>query len=82
MAPTIGRTVSFILVDGERTLPLVVTRVWSATTVNGILLTDGSNDRGQIPNRPDFSGEHTLWLTSITQGDSPGNWKWPERAET
>ena len=79
MEPTVGRIVHFILADGVRTLPLVITRVWSNTTVNGIVLTDGTNDRGQIPNRPDFNGEPALWMTSIVEGTAPNNWKWPER---
>lgn len=45
-------------------LPAVVVRVWSETTVNLKVLTDGPVD---------------VWKTSIVQGDEPGQWNWPAR---
>lgn len=48
----------------EGTLPAVIVRVWSETTVNLKVITDGPID---------------VWKTSVSQGDQPGNWNWPVR---
>ena len=44
--------------------PMVITRVWSDTTVNGQVLLDGND---------------TLWATSATEGAGPHEWHWPPR---
>jgi len=71
MKPTIGRIVIFNMPDylinsvngnKQTKLPAVVVAVWSETTVNLKVITDGQND---------------LWVTSASQGDSPNQWNWP-----
>lgn len=42
--------------------PLLITRLWSATCVNGQVFLDG-NDQ--------------LWVTSALEGTTPGTWAWP-----
>lgn len=44
--------------------PLIITRVWSAHCVSGQVFLDGND---------------TLWATSVTQGDGPGQWFVPPR---
>jgi hypothetical protein len=71
MKPTIGRIVIFnmpdYLINGvngnkQTKLPAIIVAVWSETTVNLKVITDGQND---------------LWVTSASQGDSPNQWNWP-----
>lgn len=69
--PTIGRTVIYRFPDHEQiplnnyaeVAPAVITRVWTDDCVNLKVLADGPFD---------------LWKTSVTQGDGPHQWKWPE----
>lgn len=42
--------------------PMVVTRVWSETTVNGQVLLDGND---------------CLWASSATEGEGGHTWSWP-----
>lgn len=44
--------------------PLVITRTWGGSAVNGQVLLDGSD---------------TLWVTSVTEGEGLRNWSWPPR---
>ena len=51
--------------EAGQTLPMVIVRVWSETTVNGQVLLDGND---------------TLWKTSATKADdyvTSGRWAWP-----
>jgi hypothetical protein len=75
MKPTIGRIVIFNMpdylkngVNGNKSekLPAIIVAVWSETTVNLKVLTDGLND---------------LWVTSVSLGDAEGNWNWPVKEE-
>ena len=75
MKPTIGRIVIFNMTDDLKNkvngnkqdkLPAIIVAVWSETTVNLKVITDGIND---------------LWITSATQGDNPYNWNWPIKEE-
>ena len=45
-------------------VPLIIVKVWSATTVNGQAFLD-SND--------------VLWVTSATEGIGPHTWCWPPK---
>ena len=49
--------------DGE-TYPMIITRVWSDTAVNGSVLLDGND---------------TFWATSVSEGEGPRHYAWPER---
>ena len=42
-------------------LPMVITGIWGETCVNGQVFLDGSD---------------TLWVTSVQQGNEPGNWNY------
>lgn len=53
-------------VDAGDTYPLVITRVWDPTLVNGQLLLDGND---------------ALWVTSRREGAEQGQWRWPERTD-
>src|SRR5258708_6013187 len=53
-------------VQAGEIFPMVVTRVWSATTVNGQVLLDGND---------------CLWTTSATEGTGGHNWRWPDRTK-
>jgi hypothetical protein len=82
---TIGRTVNFVLKDGQ-VRPFQIVRVWSNVYVNGVLTFDGSNDANILPNcetypHPDPAGRPIMWLTSIhyDANKTPGTWHWPER---
>ena len=44
--------------------PMVIVRAWSDKMVNGQVLLDGVD---------------TLWVTSVAEGDNPGQWAWPTR---
>lgn len=71
MLPTIGRIVIYTMpdhlknsVNGNKQdkLPAMIVAVWSTTTVNLKVITDGQND---------------LWVTSASEGQQPGQWHWP-----
>ncbi len=81
MKPTIGRIVHYNTDDTDlfkmkaakqinggcneaKVLPAIVVAVWSEECVNLRVVTDGNLD---------------LWRTSVTQGDKPGQWNWPEK---
>jgi len=75
MKPTIGRIVIFNMPDylknsvyGNKSdkLPAIIVAVWSETTVNLKVITDGQND---------------LWITSVSIGDDPNQWNWPIKEE-
>ena len=42
-------------------LPMVIVGIWSDSVVNGQVFLDGND---------------TLWVTSVPQGDLPGNWNY------
>lgn len=44
--------------------PMVITRVWSGTLVNGQVLLDGND---------------LLWVTSVSEGEGERSWAWPPR---
>lgn len=44
--------------------PLLIVRVWSATTINGQAFLDGND---------------SFWVTSAQEGSENGQWHWPER---
>lgn len=46
------------------TCPMLIVRIWSGSGVNGQVFLDGND---------------SLWVTSRTEGDQPGNWRWPTR---
>lgn len=71
MLPTIGRIVIYTVpehtknsINGNKQdeLPAVVVAVWSATTINLKVITDGQND---------------IWVTSASEGTQPGQWHCP-----
>lgn len=72
MTPTIGRIVIYHTAENSpervannaKHLPAVVVAAWSETCVNLKILGDGPHD---------------FWRTSISQGDGPNEWSWPER---
>jgi hypothetical protein len=49
--------------EGDQ-FPAVVVRVWSGSGINAQVLLDGTD---------------TLWTCSRVEGNSAGNWSWPER---
>lgn len=78
---TVGRTVNYVLKDGQ-IRPLLVVRVWSPVYINGVLTFDGSNDANILPcEHPNPAAQPTMWLTSIHYDaeEKPGTWHWPER---
>lgn len=51
----------------ERVYPMIITRVWGdepTSAVNGQVLLDGNDAH---------------WVTSVTAGDGPGRFTWPQR---
>lgn len=50
-------------VQAGNVFPLLVTRHWGGNMVNGQVLLDGND---------------TLWVTSRSEGTTPGSWAWPE----
>ena len=71
MEPTIGRIVIFNVpedmkpkVNFAEKLPAIVVRVWS----NGILNLKVFGDSPDV-----------IWVTSVSQGDGPNQWNWPEK---
>lgn len=67
--PSIGRVVVYSLNDsdlhlnnGAREAPAMIVRVWEN---NGVNL------------KVSLDGESTLWRTSVSLGDGPGQWHWP-----
>lgn len=91
-SPSIGRIVIYCLTDGDADgiqlqrnripgrvfnsasagdyLPMIIVRVWpgeygpDVPGVNGQVFLDGGD---------------TLWVTSVGEGDEPGQWHWPQR---
>lgn len=69
--------------------PMTVTRVWDDGVCNGILFTDSNNDRQQLaelgwcephgtgPGGRDVDVPHTVWVTSVHEGDGVGFFRWP-----
>ena len=75
MKPTIGRIVIYNVPDyvkngingnKQTKLPAIIVAVWSETTVNLKVITDGQND---------------VWVTSSSIGDGLGQWNWPVKEE-
>lgn len=74
MRPTIGRIViyhpckdrqDYVYQNGHANdTPAIIVAVWSDTTVNLKVLTDGPTD---------------VWVTSSTLGTNERQWSWPER---
>jgi len=86
MKPTIGRIVHFVQKTSEWNggrivhLPAIITAVWSETSVNLHVMTDGSNSEGDGVNF-----RNTKWKTSVNLDDSETpaaeTWHWPERVD-
>lgn len=75
--PIEGDRVLYVLPDGASKgefRPGFVVKVWSAETVNLMVLTDAMNDGAQY-------GNGFYWATSIQYDaeGAPGTWHWPER---
>lgn len=62
MKPTIGRIVLYKAGDGND-LPAIVVKVWNDTCVNLKVFTNDA--------------EQALFVTSVTEGDQRGSWRWP-----
>lgn len=79
---TVGRSVHYVLKDGQ-VRPLQVTNVHGDEIhVNGVLLFDGSNDVGLLPREhADHAGNPFMHLQGIRYdaNKTPGTWHWPER---
>ena len=82
---TIGRTVSFVLNDGQ-VRPMIVVRAWIGDYINGVLFFDGSNDARLLPEQahnphPNPAGMPYMWMTSVQHDEDrkPGTWHWPAR---
>lgn len=86
---TIGRTVNYVLKDGQ-VRPFLIVRVWGDNpfpgNVNGVLIFDGSNDAHVLPNAEmnphhNPAGNPQVWLTSVhyDANKAPFTWHWPER---
>jgi len=72
--PSIGRIVAYVLAEGPnkgQDRPAVIVRVWSDTTVNLQVFTDGDNDG--LP--------AVKWDTSVQLDPARAlrTWHWPER---
>lgn len=84
MNPTIGRTVLYVLSeqDGVRASAvgavrpaLVVNDNGGSSSVNLKVALDGENDWPWSP------CPESLWLKSVSEGTSPGTWRWPVIAQ-
>ena len=76
---SIGRIVRYNTTEAEqqalgllncnqsKQLPAIIVATWGGTTVNVKVFVDG--------------GVQDLWKTSVTQGNNPGNWQWPDEAD-
>ena len=89
MTPTIGRIIHVRIggTDEEPVLrPAIIVRWWSGSTVNAQVLLDGTNDL-EIARTSNFAGiidedacrRGVAWLTSISEGEGIGYWRWPAR---
>lgn len=83
MNVTVGRTVNYVLQNGE-IRPLVVVRVWEGSSIpgyiNGVLIYDGTNDSGQL-SQGAATAACVQWITSthFDEAKTPGTWHWPVR---
>lgn len=72
-SPAVGRIVLFATEDGER--PMLITKVWDDTIVNGHVFFDGPNDREQKR----LGGINLMnghgWATKVGRGRAPGMWR-------
>lgn len=85
MKPTIGRIVHYVQKKpagyGEALvhLPAIIVAVWSDTSVNLQVFTDGSNSESG----PNSNPPSAKWITSASFDSSdtpqPYTWHWPER---
>lgn len=94
MSPTPGRIVLVCIgIDNPDTeyaqpalRPALVVRAWNPTCINAQLFLDGYNDDRFLGNLGPSAGNYAerhnapLWLTSITEGEGVGQWRWPARA--
>ncbi len=66
--PSVGRIVHYVLPSGEHR-PAIIVKVWHDTPDPGTSNLHVFLDKFEV-------GEQDL--TSITRGDGPGHWHWPE----
>lgn len=67
--------------------PAIVVKIWPAGCFNGQMFLDGLNDTPRIEEAADtqaqFSeedcAEGCAWVTSVSEGDGIGEWRWPVR---
>lgn len=87
--PTIGRIVLF-KVSEDVVRPAIITQTWNDDCVNLVVFPDGTNDGAAVDwdNRfhvrspqASMAGGYMggVWVTSVTKGDSPGQWNWPPK---
>lgn len=82
LEPALGSTVYFTLPAewnhaGEQR-PAVVTRVWSATTVNLLVFLDGDNDKRVGTHDWETVPGYVLWETSVqlNENEIDGTWNY------
>lgn len=87
--PTVGRIVNFKVAE-DVARPAIITQVWNEDCVNLVVFPDGTNDGAAVDweNRfrvhspqASLSGGYMgcVWMTSVTRGNSPGQWNWPKK---
>ena len=89
MSPSLGAVVLVNIGTAEEEVlrPATIVRAWSGTTINAVAFLDGTNDERHVKARgysiePDGRHGTTWWLTSITQGTGPLNWRHPGPDDT
>jgi len=68
----IGRIVLFNVGEGEGDRPMIITRVWSDTCVNGRVILDGINDSHVYFGMKIGTDAH---VTSVMRGKNVGEWR-------
>lgn len=80
---TVGRTVHYVLADGQ-VRPLVVTKVRGDELgqVSGTLFFDGSNDAELLPRPAENPATNPIMHVAAVRYEAsgwPNTWHWPER---
>lgn len=78
---TVGRTVHYVLTDGQHRPATVVRTFPGYDGVNLVVLLDGTNDSTVAIAHGFQAGALTGWATSVkySEGKEPFTWHWPER---